>query len=286
MFAGGYVYANADRFGLALKSADPAVFLLALPLCVLYWFGLAVCWWLLQRLLGGGLEFWPAVRAWSVSTVARYVPGNVWHLAGRSVLAARSGGDPLAAAASSIYEQLFTVAGALLLAGVFMPLMGGGIYGLAALAVPATLALLHPAVQRLLLKLAARFTRRPLPRVLPWNQLALVLVAYSVAQVPAGLALSLLAIPGDLPLPAGVGGFAFAWAVGYLSFLTPSGVGVREVALAAILTPFGKVPDLGLLAIAHRVVMTAAEFALAGAFALSGRFHAQKSPDQPAAGPG
>jgi hypothetical protein len=93
------------------------------------------------------------------------------------------------------------------------------------------------------------------------------LIVYASAQVPAGLGLCLLAFPGELPLSSGIGGFAFAWAVGFLSLLTPSGIGVREVALTAVLSPLGHIADIGLLAVAHRVAMTIAEFSVAGVFA-------------------
>ena len=66
--------------------------------------------------------------------------------------------------------------------------------------------------------------------------------------------------------------FAFAWVIGFLSFLTPSGLGVREGLLSLLLSSYMPAPQATLIALICRVWMLSAEIVLASvAFALNGR---------------
>ncbi|RKU30221.1 hypothetical protein C6499_06745 [Candidatus Poribacteria bacterium] len=66
--------------------------------------------------------------------------------------------------------------------------------------------------------------------------------------------------------------FAFAWVIGFLSFLTPGGLGVREGLLSLLLSSYMPAPQATLIALICRVWMLSAEIVLANvAFALNGR---------------
>ena len=66
--------------------------------------------------------------------------------------------------------------------------------------------------------------------------------------------------------------FAFAWVIGFLSFLTPGGLGIREGLLGLLLANYMPTPQATLVALLCRVWMLSAEMVLAGvAFALSKR---------------
>ncbi|RKU18741.1 hypothetical protein C6503_08795 [Candidatus Poribacteria bacterium] len=58
--------------------------------------------------------------------------------------------------------------------------------------------------------------------------------------------------------------YAFAWIVGFLSFLTPSGLGIREGLLGLLLSNYMPVPQATLVALLCRVWMLSAEIILAG----------------------
>ena len=58
--------------------------------------------------------------------------------------------------------------------------------------------------------------------------------------------------------------FAFAWIVGFLSFLTPGGLGVREGLLGLLLANYMPAPQATLVALLCRVWMLSAEIVLAG----------------------
>ena len=64
--------------------------------------------------------------------------------------------------------------------------------------------------------------------------------------------------------------FAFAWVIGFLSFLTPGGLGVREGLLSLLLSSYMPAPQATLIALICRVWMLSAEIVLAGvAFVLN-----------------
>ena len=66
--------------------------------------------------------------------------------------------------------------------------------------------------------------------------------------------------------------FAFAWIIGFLSFLTPGGLGIREGLLGLLLANYMPAPQATLVALLCRVWMLSAEIVLAGvAFALNRR---------------
>ena len=58
--------------------------------------------------------------------------------------------------------------------------------------------------------------------------------------------------------------FAFAWIVGFLSFLTPGGLGIREGLLGLLLANYMPTPQATLVALLCRVWMLSAEIVLAG----------------------
>jgi len=58
--------------------------------------------------------------------------------------------------------------------------------------------------------------------------------------------------------------FAFAWIVGFLSFLTPGGLGIREGLLSLLLSRYMPTPQATLVALLCRVWMLSAEIVLAG----------------------
>lgn len=59
--------------------------------------------------------------------------------------------------------------------------------------------------------------------------------------------------------------YAFAWIVGFLSFLTPGGLGIREGLLGLLLANYMPAPHATLIALLCRVWMLSAEIVLAGA---------------------
>ena len=84
---------------------------------------------------------------------------------------------------------------------------------------------------------------------------------FVAAHLSAGLSVWALAAavgsPTD-PVPL-IGGAVTSWVIGYLSVLTPSGLGVREVLLIVFLAPLIGAPSALLVSILSRAMLMLAE---------------------------
>ena len=276
----------------------PGVFALA---CVLLAVSYALVAWVwgfaLRRAAGTPIR--AGARIWFLSNLARYVPGNVWSFVGAVELARREGVARPVTLAVMAYTQVLSV-GVALLAGLpvllaeWARLGRPALLGAVAVAVVAGVA---AAFRRQLLALA----RRRLPglggaELVPApGTVALLVVGYAAYWAVTGLAFAALVAsayrlaPGDIPLV--VAAFAAAYAVGFLSLLTPAGLGVREGVLVVALAPVLPAGPALVVALVSRVWMMVAELAGAGVAQLAAGRHgavARGAPGRPgegAAGP-
>jgi len=199
-------------------------------------------------------------RIWFVSNLARYVPGNLWSFVGAAELARREGVRRRDTLTVMALTQGLSV-GVALLAGLPVllaersrlgrPALLGAVLLLAAVAL--VLLLWRPLRRLAESMLARRYPgllpadsagggagggRLPLPspRTMVWLG-----AGYALYWVVTGLAFAALyrslfpLAGGDVPLV--VAAYAAAYAVGFLSLLTPAGLGVREGVLVVALAP-------------------------------------------------
>lgn len=236
-----------------------------------FWLAIGLGWWQALGAVGRTISVGAALRVWSASLFWRYLPGNVWHVVGRVYLGNRAGVDRSAILAASAIEQVATVAGACLV--VLMSLYAwpdGRWLGLpAALGLAAAGIALHPRTGRIAIAGLGRLTGRSIDLgAPPIGRTARVIGLTALGHFAAGCSLWAIARAIDSPADLGpaIGAAAAAWLAGYLSLLTPSGLGVREGALALLLAPDLGAPaavSIGLLA---RLTLMIAE----GAIGLAG----------------
>ena len=231
-----------------------AAFALALLPYLLSFALFAGGWSLLLTGLGLRPSLTSSTGIYMTAQFAKYLPGNVGHLAGRVVLASRLGYSATLVAASMVVETAVNVAVAVLLG---LPLAQFALQTLrshghapalrwelpVAAALVVVLALVLASRPRWLEPLRARFVE-PIRRV--WTRrMARWTAAYALLSV-VGFVLSSapLLMLAQVPLasvaaklPAVVGLFAVAWVAGSLTPGAPAGLGVREAILVAGLTP-------------------------------------------------
>ena len=185
------------------------------------------------------------VSAWARSLLGRYVPGNVLMVVGRAVMAEAHGVPKRITVAATTYEQVIALVAASLLAVVALLEVGSGSsVGPAAwlvLAVPLSLALLHPRVFGPASAWALRRVHRPpLGALLPFGRVMLMVLWYLVTSALIGFSVwaFMRGVGGPaIGDPIGVAsGFLLAFVVSLLVFFVPSGLGVRDALLAFILS--------------------------------------------------
>lgn len=240
---------------------------------------LAEAWRLMLRGWGHPLSFWTAGRIWLLSSMAKYIPGKVWALAGMAVMAREQGVPALVATGSSVILQVLSIGtGALVVAvgGAGLLRETGGVTQRMVLAAAvvslALVGVMHwPPLLRRLLKLVDLSVES----VPPPTTLAAGAAATLVAWLGYGLAFWCFAM-GTMPsagldpveaITAGTAGYV----VGAIAPFAPGGLGVREgIVVMALQGRIGLGAALALAAVS-RLGMTLAEIVVSIPFLLTRR---------------
>ncbi len=227
--------------------------------------------------LGERFSFAFGARVWFLSNLTRYVPGNIWQVATMMVMVEQKGVSKTNALLSQVIYTAIALAMAGLL-GVMLILvrpeiLNGALPVSVAASAPLAAALAFialivffalPPVNRLIVTLTARVTRREIAAPAPTFARGIVPPVFSLAKwLVEGLAFYLFVdsiTPTPLAqLPAFIAMNAGAYWIGYASFITPSGLGFREGALAFMLASFFPAPVAVALSLVTRLWSTAGE---------------------------
>lgn len=205
---------------------------------------LAQAWWHLLAFFDVEVERRWAVKAYGLSQLAKYVPGNIFHLAGRQALGMAAGLPARALAKSSLWELgLIAAAGALfgcLAAPLVWPELpdyaSAGAFGATFMGfVIALHRLLSPSVSAAIL----------------WQ---IIFLAISGAVFVGTLVLVTPTFITFSAFSALCGAYIIAWLAGLVTPGAPAGVGVRELVLLFLLKGAIAESDLLLAIVLGRMV--------------------------------
>jgi uncharacterized membrane protein YbhN (UPF0104 family) len=262
-------------------------------LAALYFVALGICWALLLRsmsALPNPIPIFQGARVWQMSMFTRYIPGNIWHVLSRALLAEQVRASRSLVIASATVEQLLTVLGALLVVSLALPKLGMLMVGATRLpvsliipiALVAGLVVIHPRILgRLFNWVGTRLKRPEIAWRYDYRIMVGLLSLYAATTVVTGLSLAAIVIGlGGLEtvnIPFVVGSAALAWAAGYVSIVTPSGLGVREGVLAGLLALVVPLPVAIVASLLFRLVSMGGEGLALAVFWLAGsrRFSAR-----------
>lgn len=202
--------------------------------------------------------------------LGKYVPGGVWPVVAQMSLNRDRGIARTATFTAFVLHMLVSLASAIGVAAVMLPLGDptalGQRWWLLALA-PAVVVVLHPKMLTRLAAVAARLLRRPAVPASPSG----TAIVRAAALVTAGnlvfgfhlyLLVNQLDPDGPRVLVQVTGAFALAWAVGFVVIVTPSGLGVREVAMTVALSAVLSTGAATAAALMSRLALTAADLLL------------------------
>jgi uncharacterized membrane protein YbhN (UPF0104 family) len=251
-------------------SAVPLLYATALAVLALVLFG--AIWTALLNGMGERTPLRQGLSIWFVSNLARYVPGKVWQISGVAYLSSREGINPIHAIGASLLSQVLVLAIAALLLVVLLPLELSDLYGPAVQGalVAAGVGLLAFFVLPIFDAVYARLVRllgQPAPPV-RLSLMQKLLFGGGTALAWAFFALSfwffLQGTVGRAPPPTTAAGiFIAGYLGGFLVFLAPGGLGVREGIFTLLLKPY-LTPSVALgAAVLCRVWLTLLELALA-----------------------
>jgi uncharacterized membrane protein YbhN (UPF0104 family) len=227
-------------------------------------------WRVLLGALGSPLPARPAARIMFIGQLGKYLPGSIWPVLAQMELGNEYQVPRHRSASAVVLTMLLTTLTGLLTALIALPFVAGSTNWVwALLAAPALLVLLIPRVLNAALNRVLRLAKRPPLEVeLTGRAIAGALAWSFVSWLCYGVQIWVLTLalggpPGKSFLLA-LGGFAFAWTLGFLFVIAPAGAGVRDVLLALTL---GLVIGHGAalaIALLSRILATVADLVTAG----------------------
>ena len=234
----------------------------------------ASSWVWIINVLGSNVPYSFGIKVFFLSQFGRYVPGKIWTFVGRFIVHERKLASKAHISESIVYEQAMSFLVAAGIAGLTFALSRNiiewKISGLSYIILGVVvLSLLAPSLFRYIMNRLLVFMGKEavqsninmyhLGIYFLINLLLWVLMGYGIYF----LARSIFSIPFEQSIffPAV---FCISWLGGLLSFLTPSGIGVREGILIYLLSQFIMPSQAVLLAVGARIWLTFAEFICLG----------------------
>lgn len=228
----------------------------------------AVSWQQVLFGLGASIPFKQALTIWFISEFSRYVPGNVWSVLSRTYAMEKAGVAKRITLASMALEALLLVGSAGLFAIIFIILLPfpdtHNLRWLAIMALPLLVPLLIPSLlEKIANRLLHLLKRTPVTFPITSGRIVLCCFLHILAWGLYGLGSYLVLIalswhPAASPFWL-ISSFVLAWLAGYVSFITPMGLGVREGAVIAVLGPLITTGAASVIALASRLWLVIAE---------------------------
>jgi glycosyltransferase 2 family protein len=232
----------------------------------------AELWGRLLRALSGQLDVANGLAVWCVSALARYVPTSMLMPVVRVRMSRARGVPGDVCIASLFYEALLVNCGAACVGAYFvitLPALRGDISRWGVLLLPlAAISALHPRVFAAISgAVLRRMGRAPLAAHLSVGQLLRFTAGYVASFVLAGVGLIVVVLMVHSVTwqgaPTIVGAMAIGFVASAFAFVLPGGLGAREAALVAALSPAMPTFVATTAAVALRLIQLAIEVILA-----------------------
>jgi len=205
---------------------------------------LAQAWRQLLSYFDVQIESAPAIRIYGLSQLAKYVPGNIFHLAGRQALGMASGIPSGPLAKSMLWELGLIAFSGALFSLLVTPLLWRKL--------PVWLSIGMFGVLLFVVLILARRLLSASVRTALLEQVGFLFVSGVIF-----LALLKFISSADIPtslFPAICGAYVIAWLIGFVTPGAPAGVGIRELVLLFLMKSMVLEADLLLAVVLGRAV--------------------------------
>lgn len=253
----GQVSRSIDRMGLLTVALALGSVLLGLLMSMQAWRALLAG-------LGSPLPVPGAARVVFLGQLGKYLPGSVWPVLAQMELGTTYRVPRHRSASASVLFMLLALLTGLLTTLVMLPFIGTSSYLWALVITPVLIACLHPRVLNKLMSRLLRLAKQPpLEHPLSGRTLAVALSWWFGVWICNGVSIWLLTMrlgaPVGKSLLVAIGGYAFAWSVGFIVVFVPAGVGLRDVLLVTTLSPLVGVGGATAVALLSRALTTAGD---------------------------
>lgn len=261
LFVGRWLVRLDHRVWLSLRHLHLG-WLTASLLVFQVWFIMRfAAWEMIVQRHGSEAQRHQTLRTWTLSELARYVPGNLWSFAAKYRGTVDGGAKPTGALQALAIEAFSQLSGAGLAAVLFYDIRRLW-WGVLAIVV------VFPFIIPLALNFMNRWKRwGQTPQVSIVESLGL-LMWYGVVWTVFGVATAMVywSFP-DVPTVTFqwlIGVNVAAWFIGYISIITPMGLGVREVAFVKFTSAVLLSPVASLIALMTRLWFVLSELVFLG----------------------
>jgi len=246
---------------------DVLLLIFSIVLIVVYFVLISLGWHQLMRYLGiRNLRRIQAIKIRTVSDLGRFLPGKIWLILGRVYLCKKKGICEAKTTLSTFLEIAINIVAALIVFLIALPYIPGvpsyTFYGL--VFIPVFLIGLHPKIFKPVFEWGLKLLNKPYDDLeITYVQILYLLLLFTLFWFFAGISLffltfSIYPISINLFLPL-IGIFCISWVLGFLFFISPGGLGIREGILAILFALVLPTPIALILAIFTRIWMLGGE---------------------------
>ncbi len=284
LFLGALIYGQWDNLRSLPWEFNAAWLALSAGFLALAWLVEILLWLRILRVMDAGMPLWSATRTWFLSAIVRYIPGNIWQPMSITVYSQERGVPyPVTLMSLLLFQITIILAVAPIAALYFMATGNWGlltgyltwaapwliVVGLTPLAIFLVrpdwlIGMINWVLTRVARKqFSTRLTRMNLLGLLGIALLDWLLWGSAFAAMSFGVQSYSTAEIIRLA-PHLIAAYPIAYAIGFISFITPSGIGVREGAFYLLLAPIAGAGAATMLGLAMRVWTTLGELVAAG----------------------
>jgi uncharacterized membrane protein YbhN (UPF0104 family) len=266
---------DVDTFLRYLTTVDVLLLMAGIALLLVNMIVGRYTWHLMMRYLGHDIDFLRSMKLVALFQVGAYIPGGIWHFIGIGYWAETEGIPKTVTTTGTIINAVTNLLTALtmffVIAPFYLPTSNLLQYALLVLVIPAGFVAIHPRVFYPVINRALSFVgREPIDDVLQYRHLIRIfgvnIVTWTLRGVVFYILISAVQSISITVVPALVGFYAGAWAIGFLIIFLPGGLGVREVTAIYFLTFVLPESLAALFVLAFRVISMMAEFSLVFVF--------------------
>lgn len=264
---------------------DPILLTLSFLFHLLTFLLLSKVWCFIISALGHKVKLSHAFKISYIANLGRYIPGKIWSIFGMAYYARQLDINEEKAVASWALAMIFNIPPAFFAGGIalllspqlmtadFLTQIGVGVYlGAGLIFLLSLWLILLPNQAFGMANYLFRKLKRPeIDFSISAGTALKIYLGYFICWICFGfsfwLFISAISSESGIPLITSIGAFIIAYQVGYLALFAPGGVGVRELVLTAVLSPYIG-PIAAGIAVAARIWNLIAEI-LAALIALS-----------------
>jgi uncharacterized membrane protein YbhN (UPF0104 family) len=273
-FLGLYIYVNWAQIRDYEWNVNYQMLLLSLALLCVPFFMMAIGWYLILWCLHSSVNAIECVKIYTLSQLARYIPGKIFMFVGRVMMAERLGVKKSISALSVFFEAIISTAGAFF-ATLILYLFTSKVqiawlnpYWIGFLIAAGLMAMNPKLLNTVLHKIYQLRYKNDFgfPSIeFRYYKIILLCLYYIIIWVLMAASFYLLIISFSESL-TGVKAFfditcvfLISWIIGFLSILTPGGLGVREGVMTIGLGKFLPLQFVSIMVIVSRIWLTIGE---------------------------